>query len=70
MVNTIFDAKDCIDGCRYCSTQRPSEVLTSESNEMYVIFKSNYAGASADQTRGFKLQYQTSTRAFTFETKR
>ena len=61
--NTIFEIKCCTlcYGCRYCSTQRPSDVLTSASNEMYVIFKSNYAGASRDQTRGFRLQYQTST---------
>ena len=41
-------------GCRFCCLQRPTTTLKSESNEMMIIFKSNYSIDSDYLRRGFQ----------------
>ena len=38
---------------RFCCFERPTETLTSESNEMMIIFKSNYSYDYLVNQRGF-----------------
>jgi len=40
--------------CRFCCFARPTAALTSESNEMMVVFKSNFSYDYLARQRGFQ----------------
>jgi len=44
----------CICCCRFCCYDRPTATLTSESNEMMIIFKSNFSNDYLITQRGFQ----------------
>ena len=44
---------------RFCCDQRPNVTVTSESNGMMIVFRSNYSAASPYFTRGFQAIVRT-----------
>lgn len=40
--------------CRFCCTNRPNVTVQSKSNEMMIVFKSNYTVNNYSLQRGFK----------------
>jgi len=47
--------------CRFCDYERPNVTLKSESNEMMIIFKSNYSFDYSWLWRGFQAVVKAGT---------
>lgn len=45
-------------GPRFCCSERPTAVLTSESSQVLVIFRSNQTGLATTERRGFKIVFK------------